>query len=94
MMPGPPNNRRMVGRAGIERGELLFFKGQPGMRRNAPMMDWLSFLPGFHMASPLSFALLPPIAGRTMSGCRISSCSSSAKAASAAPTSGRTSQGG
>jgi hypothetical protein len=55
MMPGPPNNRRMVGRAGIERGELLFFKGQAGMRRNAPMMDWLLFLPGFHMASPLSF---------------------------------------
>jgi len=32
MMPGPPNNRRMVGRAGIERGELLFFKGQIGAR--------------------------------------------------------------
>ena len=28
MMPGPPNNRRMVGRAGIERGELLFFELQ------------------------------------------------------------------
>jgi hypothetical protein len=53
-MRGPPNNRRMVGRAGIERGELLFFKGQPGMRRDAPM-DWLLFLPGFYMALPLSF---------------------------------------
>jgi hypothetical protein len=29
MMPGPPNNRRMVGRAGIEREELLFFKDSP-----------------------------------------------------------------
>jgi hypothetical protein len=29
---GPPNNRRLIGRAGIERGALLFFKGQPGAR--------------------------------------------------------------
>jgi hypothetical protein len=28
-MPGPSNNRRVVGRTGIERGALLFFKGSP-----------------------------------------------------------------
>ena len=32
MIPDPPNNQRVVSRAGIERGALLFFKGQPGAR--------------------------------------------------------------
>jgi len=32
MMPSPHNDQRAVGRSGIERGALLFFKGQPGAR--------------------------------------------------------------
>lgn len=31
-MPDPRDNRRAVGRAGIEKGALLFFKGQIGAR--------------------------------------------------------------
>jgi hypothetical protein len=32
MMPDPRDDRRAVGRAGIEKGALLFFKGQIGAR--------------------------------------------------------------
>jgi hypothetical protein len=32
MMPNSHGNRRAVGRAGIEKGALLFFKGQIGAR--------------------------------------------------------------
>ena len=32
MMPGSNDNRRAVGRAGIEKSALLFFKGQIGAR--------------------------------------------------------------
>ena len=32
MTPSSHNDRRAVGRAGIEKGALLFFKGQPGAR--------------------------------------------------------------
>jgi hypothetical protein len=32
MTPGSHNDRRAVGRAGIEKGALLFFKGQTGAR--------------------------------------------------------------
>ena len=31
-MPGPGNDRRSVDRPRVERGGLLFFKGQPGAR--------------------------------------------------------------
>ena len=32
MAPGPNNDRRLVGRTRIEKGALLFFKGQLGVR--------------------------------------------------------------
>jgi hypothetical protein len=32
MAPGPNNDRRLVGRTRVEKGALLFFKGQLGVR--------------------------------------------------------------
>jgi hypothetical protein len=32
MTPGPDNDRRLIGRTRIEKGALLFFEGQSGVR--------------------------------------------------------------
>jgi hypothetical protein len=32
VMPGPDNDQRSIGRTHIEKGALLFFNGQPGVR--------------------------------------------------------------